>query len=107
MNDALLITAPPLGRLLRMAIVGGVENSVRVHVERGDDLDARDGNGMTPLMLAASRNRSGICRLLLAGGANGSLLSPSGKTALEIAVAAGAQEAANVLAMANESPRIL
>lgn len=101
MIDTPVINAPPLGRLLRMAIIGGVESSVRVHVERGDDLDARDGNGMTPLMLSATRNRAVICRLLLDGGADESLLSPSGKTAFEIAVAVGAHEVAALLATAN------
>lgn len=80
-----------------MAILAGVETAVRLHVRRGDDLDARDSNGMTPLMLAASRNKAAVCSLLLASGANPSLTDRSGKRALDIARAAGAMEAIAVL----------
>lgn len=87
----------PLSMLLKMAVMAGVESAVRIHVQRGDDLNARDSNGLTPLMLSASRNKPAICKLLLEAGADDSLFAPSGKTALAIALAAGAQEAAAVL----------
>ncbi|MFN0316933.1 MAG: sigma-70 family RNA polymerase sigma factor, partial [Burkholderiales bacterium] len=87
----------PLNGLLRMAALAGVETAVRLHVRRGDDLDARDSDGMTPLMLAASRNKAAVCSLLLASGANPSLTDRSGKSALEIARAAGATEAVAAL----------
>ncbi|WP_437557713.1 sigma-70 family RNA polymerase sigma factor [Acidithiobacillus sulfuriphilus] len=87
----------PLNRLLRMAVLAGVESAVRMHVRRGDDLDARDGDGMTPLMLAASKNKAAICALLLGSGADASLTDPSGRDALEIAKASGAAAAALVL----------
>lgn len=88
----------PLNRLLKIAVLAGVESAVRMHVRRGDDLDARDGDGMTPLMLAASKNKAGICALLLASGADPSLKDSSGRDALGIAEAMGASEAAGVLA---------
>ncbi len=81
-----------------MAVLAGVETAVRMHVRRGDDLDARDGDGMTPLMLAASKNRAAICSLLLESGADAFLADTSGRDALEIAETAGAAEAAAVLA---------
>lgn len=87
----------PLNGLLRMAALAGVETAVRLHVRRGDDLDARDSDGMTPLMLAASRNKAAVCSLLLASGANPYLTDRSGKSALDIARAAGAMEAVAVL----------
>ena len=59
MNAASEAIFRPVNRLLKMAIVGGVESAVKLHVERGDDLNARDDCGFTPLMLAASRNRAG------------------------------------------------
>lgn len=77
--------------------MAGVENAVQIHIDRGDDLNARDASGKTPLMLAASRNKSAICRLLLNAGVDHSLLDPSGKTALEIAVAAGSNDCAEIL----------
>lgn len=88
----------PLNCLLKMAVLAGVETAVRMHVRRGDDLDARDGDGMTPLMLAASKNKAAICALLLESGADAFLTNTSGRDALEIAKASGAAEAAAVLA---------
>lgn len=86
-----------LGQFLRTAVVAGVESAVQVHIERGDDLNARDASGMTPLMLSAARNKPAICRMLLCAGADHGLLDPSGRTALEIAIAAGSDATAAVL----------
>ncbi len=94
----------PLNRLFRMAVLAGVESAVRLHVRRGDDLDARDGDGMTPLMLAASRNKSSICALLLSSGADAFLTDPRGRNALDIAKAANASEVVSVLAALASDP---
>lgn len=99
MNAMDALAERPLNRLLRMAVLAGVESAVRMHVRRGDDLDARDSNGMTPLMLAASKNKPAICALLLSSGADASLTDPSGRNALDIAKAADASEALSVLAV--------
>ena len=80
-----------------MAVVAGVESAVRIHIDRGDDLNARDDKGQTPLMLSAARNKASICNLLLAAGANADLLDPVGRSALSIAQTAGATEAASVI----------
>ena len=38
--------------------IAGVESAVRLHIDRGDDLNARDrGEGLTPLMRAAFLRR--------------------------------------------------
>ncbi|WP_432383721.1 ankyrin repeat domain-containing protein [Duganella sp. P38] len=79
-----------------MAVTAGVESAIRIHIDRGDDLNARDSNGLTPLMLSAARNKPAICKLLLDAGADDQLKAPSGETALAIALAAGAHEAAAV-----------
>lgn len=71
----------------------GVEDSVRLHLDRGDDVNARDEQGMTALMLSAARNNGQICRLLLDAGAESDLLDPQGNDALAIAVKAGSSEA--------------
>lgn len=84
----------PLNRLLKMAVIGGVEAAVQLHVDRGDDLNARDDRGLTPLMLAASRNRARICRVLIEAGADMSARDGAGNDALSIAQAAGAAECA-------------
>jgi RNA polymerase primary sigma factor len=96
MSDTSVTGMQPLSRFLKIAIMAGVESAIRIHIDRGDDLNARDGNGLTPLMLSAARNNPAICKLLLDAGADAGLLDPSGKTALAIAVAAGAHEAAAV-----------
>lgn len=76
-----------------MAVLAGVEASVRMHIDRGDDLDARDANGMTPLMLAASKNKASICALLLSHGADPGFADPAGRDAMMLARAAGASDA--------------
>src|SRR5207253_8702306 len=88
---------PPLNRLLAMAVIAGVETAVKIHIRRGDDLDARDINGLTPLMLAASKNKSGICTLLLSAGADIFLIDPLGRDALAIARVARADQAVSIL----------
>ncbi|GKS85495.1 hypothetical protein AVMA1855_15105 [Acidovorax sp. SUPP1855] len=87
-----------------MAVVAGVESAVQIHIDRGDDLNARDDKGQTPLMLSAARNKAAICKLLLAAGADAALLDPSGRNALGIAQAAGAGEAASAIEATCTSP---
>nr|WP_229519388.1 sigma-70 family RNA polymerase sigma factor [Massilia rhizosphaerae] len=87
-----------------MAVIAGVESAVQLHIDRGDNINARDGNGFTALMLAAARNKSSICQLLLSAGADKDLLAPSGKSAYIIAVDAGALEAAALFEEITPSP---
>ena len=89
--------SPSLSRFFRMAVVAGVELAVRLHIDRGDDLNARDDKGQTPLMLSAARNKASICKMLLDAGANAELLDPFGCSALSIAQTAGAVEAASAI----------
>jgi RNA polymerase primary sigma factor len=96
-SEADVAGARPLSQFLRMAVMAGVESAVQIHIDRGDDLNARDASGMTPLMLSALRNKPVICKLLLSAGADYGLLDPSGRTALQIAIAAGAEATAAIL----------
>lgn len=89
-----------VNRLLKMAVLTGVENSVRLHIGRGDNLNARDDKGLTPLMIAASRNKASICRLLLDANADPRLVDASGRDALALAIAAGAADAVKVIELA-------
>ena len=86
-----------LNRLFKLAIITGVEGSVRLHINRNDDVNARDEKGMTPLMLAAIRNKANICRLLMDAGADPLSLDSLGRNALAIAVASGSSDAAAML----------
>jgi len=80
-----------------MAVWAGVESSVKLHIQRGDSLEARDEDGRTPLMLAAARNKPLICKLLIDSGANPFSTDPKGRKALDFALEAKAVEAARVL----------
>ena len=95
-----------LNPFLKMAATAGIERAVQVHIDRGDDLNARDATGRTPLMLSAARNRALVCKLLLDAGADNELLDASGRTAFAIAIAAGASEAAAVFESASASDGI-
>jgi len=88
---------PTLNRLFKLAVITGVETAVKMHIRRGDDPNARDSSGMTPLMLAASKNKASVCSLLLAGGADPGLLDHQGRNALTIATASKAENAEAVL----------
>ncbi|WP_164486820.1 sigma-70 family RNA polymerase sigma factor [Pseudomonas orientalis] len=78
-----------LNPLLRMATIAGVEVAVKLHIARGDDLDARDGGGATPLMLACARKKTGVVQLLLAAGAKPDLFDAEGRDALAYAEKGG------------------
>ncbi len=80
-----------------MAVWAGVESSVKLHIERGDPLEARDEQGQTPLMLAAARNKPHICKMLIDAGASPLATDPKGRQALDFALEAKAIDAARVL----------
>lgn len=97
MNEASAAGTKPLSQFLRMAVMAGVESAVQIHIDRGDDLNARDASGMTPLMISAARDKPAICKLLLNAGANHSLFDRSGRTALDIALDTGSHATAAIL----------
>jgi len=86
-----------MNSLMRMAILAGVETAVRIHIRRGDNLNARDSNGATPLMLAAGRRKNNVVALLLSAGADPSLTDPSGFDAIGHAERSGATECAALI----------
>lgn len=86
-----------LNPLLRLAAISGVETAIKLHIRRGDDLDARDGSGATPLILAAGRRRKGVARLLLNAGVNPLLVDQSGMDALAHALKGGCPETIAIL----------
>lgn len=95
-----------LNPLLRLAAISGVEPAIKLHIRRGDDLDARDKSGATPLILAAGRRRKGAVGLLLDAGANPMLADLNGMDALAHAVKGGCPDTIAVLteAMARLAP---
>lgn len=83
--------------LLRLAAISGVETAVKLHIRRGDDLDACDGVGATPLILAAAKKKKGVVKLLLDAGADPTLVDFGGRSALAHACAAGCPETVALL----------
>lgn len=86
-----------LNPLLRLAAISGVEAALKFHILRGDDLDARDSNGATPLILATTRKNKGAVRLLLDAGVNPTLVDLKGMDALAYAIRANCQETVEIL----------
>lgn len=86
-----------LNPLLRLAAISGVEQAIELHIRRGDDLDARDASGATPLILAAGRRRKGAVRLLLDAGVNPMLVDQNGMDALAHAFKGGCPETIAIL----------
>jgi len=86
-----------LNPLLRLAAISGVEMAIKLHIRRGDDLDARDGSGATPLILAAAKRRKGAVRLLLDAGANLTLADLHGMDALAHAFKSGCPDTITLL----------
>jgi RNA polymerase primary sigma factor len=91
-----------LSPLLKIAVSNGVESAIRVHIAKGDDLNARDSGGNSPLMIAARNNHANACRLLLESGADPDLKNLDGKTATLIADEAGAHDASEALRSHNQ-----
>jgi len=92
-NDSQSPIAHPFNRLMKTAVAAGVESAVMLHIARGDSLEWRDERGLTPLMIAASRNKAAICRLLIKAGVDLSAVDQFGRNAIAIALAYGANEA--------------
>jgi len=83
--------------LFKMATLAGVQVAVRLHIRRGDDVNAIDEKGRTPLMLAASSGYLDICRLLLDAGANPLALDVERSDALTMAKNAGSTDVVALL----------
>ncbi|HZR34086.1 MAG TPA: sigma-70 family RNA polymerase sigma factor [Nevskia sp.] len=72
-----------------MAVTLGAEASVRLHIRRGEDINAVDDQGRSPLMIAAARGFPGVCIILLEAGADHTARDRNGNDALAMARAAG------------------
>lgn len=90
--------------LFRLSLVKGTTASVLLHLRRGAEINGRDERGQTPLMLAAAGGRHDICLLLLAEGADSAAVCGKGRTAADIAVAAGHAGLGRALAPPGRDP---
>jgi RNA polymerase primary sigma factor len=74
-----------LSPLFRLALKSGAVEAIALHIHRGEPLDGRDSSGLTPLMISAIHDHRESCTRLIALGADPSLLSAGGRTAIELA----------------------
>jgi len=74
------------------------EHLLRKLAKAGADVDARDGDGATPLSYAVLGNRSNLVRYLLAARANPELKNAEGFTPLHLAASFGKTEIIRLLA---------
>jgi RNA polymerase primary sigma factor len=97
LNDQPRFGDRQLNPLLRMATLTGSQSAVELHIRRGDSVNATDGSGRSPLMLAASRGHKEICRTLLDAGADPRMLDREGSDACAIAIKNGHDDLAALL----------
>ncbi|WP_234851460.1 sigma-70 family RNA polymerase sigma factor [Sinorhizobium meliloti] len=75
--------------LFRLALIKGEEVSVLLHLRRHAPVNGKDAHGRTPLMIAATNGRSGICELLIQEGADIAICDTDGCTAFDLATRYG------------------
>jgi RNA polymerase primary sigma factor len=80
-----------------MAVLNDIQETVRLYVRRGDNIDIIDDKGRSLLMLAALRGHAGMCKLLIAAGADVNAHDNEDKDALAIAMSNGCAEVAALL----------
>lgn len=84
-------------RLLKLAVLTGVEKAVQVQLKSKAAVNVQDSDGTTPLILAVQKGHFKICRLLLENGADPELPDYSGKKAQDYAVEKKYQHLVNLL----------
>lgn len=91
------IRSNSLSPAFRLAVLTGAFESVRIHLNSGNDVNATDESGRSSLMLAASRGHREICMLLLEAGADSTLKDNLGNDAVALALLRGQTEIAELL----------
>lgn len=94
----LMLTATPLrGKTLEEGTSEQRTTIARLLIEHGADVNLRSSNGKSALHFAALHGNADLIRILLDGGANPSSQDSQGFTPLDLAEAAGNQQAATEL----------
>ncbi|CAN1794680.1 Ankyrin repeat domain-containing protein 50 [Linum perenne] len=82
---------------LHRAAVRGEQGLVQILIAQGCDVNAIDGDGYTPLMLAARGGHGKICSLLISSGARVDFKNERNETALILAKKGGGGEAVDAI----------
>jgi quinoprotein dehydrogenase-associated probable ABC transporter substrate-binding protein len=82
---------------LMLAAANDAQPLARVLIQKGADVNAHNGGGVTALMIAAANGRAGMAELLVRAGANVKAQTERGETALSIARAKGDEKVIRVL----------
>ena len=88
------------------AIKRGDVQRVRDLLDRGTDVDARDGHGQTALMLAAHAGHREVVEVLIGHRANLNTTAKYGLSALMLAIVAGHADVVRLLADAGTDLRL-
>ena len=92
---------------LHQAALEGNAKGITSLLATGADVNARDANGRTALMIAASAGKTDVVELLLVKGANPNMADyKEGRTALIVAAEAGHAEAARSLLNKGADPNV-
>ncbi|HNY12347.1 MAG TPA: ankyrin repeat domain-containing protein, partial [Candidatus Wallbacteria bacterium] len=85
------------------AIDNGYADIAKLQLEKGIDVNARDGEGMTPLMHAAIYGNREIVKMLLDKGADASVKDGEGFSALMFAISKKNNEIIDILKLYDQS----
>ena len=90
-----------VNRGLLVAALMGHEDTAKILLDHGAEVDTRAEDGRTPLMLAANKGDTDLVSLLLQAGADPTLTDKSGATAGSLATVKGYKELAGRLQQAS------
>jgi hypothetical protein len=97
---SLLAAGAAVGAALHWACALGRRDAVRALLRGGAALEARDGEGKTPLIVAAMQGHAGVVSVLLEAGAEVEASDPYGNRALHVACYHGQTAVVRLLAAA-------
>jgi hypothetical protein len=96
-----------LSSTFKQAVSLGIEPVVRHHLQCGHDVNSRDDKGQTPLIIAAAKGHTKICSILLEAGADPTLKSLAGLSALDVAINQNRSDVGELLKrLLNDEPSV-
>ena len=93
-----------LNPLFKLAVISGAAPAIQFYIHRGENINARDSEGRSPIVLATLKGNVDTCKLLLEAGADPLLTDNHGTHALSIAKIKGFHEIAALIQDYLKSP---